>query len=86
MIKVKVRYAGLPRSETGKQEEIWSADEGATLGQLLEEMKRKYSWNLKNKSHYIIIYNHQVQSSDKWESQKLKNDDLIQIISSISGG
>ena len=86
MIEVKVRYAGLPRSEAGKQEEIWIVEEGGTLSRLVEEIKRKYGWNLVDRSYYIIVYNHHGQNSNEWETQELKDGDLIQIISSISGG
>ena len=85
-MEVKVRYTGLPRSEAGKQEEIWTVEEGGTLSQLINEIKRKYGWDLVDRSYYIVIYNHHGQSSNEWETQKLKDGDLIQIISSISGG
>jgi len=75
LIKVKVRYAGLPRSKAGKQEETWTIEEGSTLSRLFEKIKRKYGWDLAGGSNYMIIYNHHGQSSIERETQELKDSE-----------
>lgn len=87
MIAVKVRYAGLPRSETGKREEIWSMKEGATLEELLAAVASKYRWRLDDGSRFIIVYNDYGIHRDHWPDQTLRDSgDLVMILSSITGG
>lgn len=86
MIEVRVRYAGLPRSETGKVEEIRSVREGTSLGKLLESLTEQYGWQLDDGGRYIVIYNHHGISRDEWDDQDLSEGNIIQIISSIAGG
>ena len=56
MIQVKVRYAGLPRSETGRSEETWELSEEATLQELVELICQKYRWPMEEKNDDLSGY------------------------------
>ncbi|HSW35771.1 MAG TPA: MoaD/ThiS family protein [Candidatus Limnocylindrales bacterium] len=86
MIAVTVHYAGLPRSETGKPEEIWSVEPGAVLSELLEAVALKYRWQLEDIAKYIILYNDRSLDVHSWSALKLKENDTLLIMSSIAGG
>ncbi|HPZ64245.1 MAG: MoaD/ThiS family protein [Dethiobacteria bacterium] len=87
MIQVKVRYAGLPRSETGRSEETWELSEEATLQELVELICQKYRWPMEEKmTTYLVILNQQGADREEWPRKKLREGDQVLIISSIMGG
>lgn len=86
MITVRVKYAGLARNKAGLKEEEWYLKENTSLEQLVDLIAARYNWSPEDKEQNIVVCNHHGVSFEDRARYLLRDRDLIQVLSPVSGG
>ncbi len=86
MIRVEVRFAGLPRTETGLKAETLELAPDITLERLVEQLNRSYSWEIGRGGSHFVLLNQQSLRRERWSETRLQDGDSVLVISAIAGG
>jgi len=86
LIRVEVRFAGLPRTETGVKAETLELEPDITLGTLVERLNQRYSWEIGRGESQFILLNQRGLRRERWAHTRLEDGDSVLVISAIAGG
>jgi molybdopterin converting factor small subunit len=88
LIRVEVRFAGLPRTEAGVEAEMLELEPDITLGRLVDRLNQRYSWQIgvgRTEAHFVLL-NQRGLRRETWAHTRLADGDSVLVISAIAGG
>ncbi|HSW10017.1 MAG TPA: MoaD/ThiS family protein [Bacillota bacterium] len=83
---MEVRFAGLPRTETGVKAETLELESDITLGKLVDQLNQRYSWEIGRSASYFVLLNQRGLRRERWAHTRLEDGDSVLVISAIAGG
>jgi molybdopterin converting factor small subunit len=86
LIQVEVRFAGLPRTETGVTAETLELELDTTLERLVDQLNRRYSWEIGRGGSHFVLLNQRGLRRERWAETRLQDGDSVLVISAIAGG